>query len=400
MIKQINEFLKMQNINATIINSVDSVRIKKITLTADSFADFKKMKNLQDELSFFLKTECIIETDENFNINVQIQKKVADEMPDFNFKQLKLSQKSIPILAGLTIDNKFKIIDLAKCPHLLVAGTTGSGKSVLLHQIILSIIQKSNNKLILIDAKKVEFGIYNCIKNLAFNIIDEVKTAVDVLNIAITEMEQRYKLFEEKKARNIDEYNQIADKFGKKDNVIIIIDEYADLVLVDKSIEKLIVRLCQKSRAAGIHIILCTQKISSEIVSSLIKSNIDSRIALKTANAIDSRQILNRSGAEKLAGQGDLFLLYKNKIDRLQSIYLTNEQILETIKNDIITENDYLKNKNADGTNTYCWTSLFKTYVKTTSEKMNIQQLHQTAIDYKLNNNQILFETDLNISYS
>ena len=227
------------------------------------------------------------------------------------------------------------VADIAKMPHLLVAGATGQGKSVAIHNILATVIKKNTPndvRLVLIDPKKVEFTIYQNAKNLFFPVLTETEHISDGLKFLVEEMEFRYTIFSKKKYKDIGEYND--NEATKIPLILVVIDELADIVLEkDKEfrIDKLLIKLAQKARAAGIHLVVSTQRPSTDIISGLIKANFPSRLALKTSNIHDSRTILGEGGAEFLLGAGDSYLLNKSKMSRCLGSYITTEEIEEVL---------------------------------------------------------------------
>lgn len=263
---------------------------------------------------------------------------------EFNvsFKELYLNMPdnlNLPIILG---ENSFgfrRYIDLTEMPHLLIAGRTGSGKSVFLNTSILSLICKKSPdelKLMLIDPKQVEFINYNKIPHLYRPIlINEVATKF-MLDELIDEMENRYSLFQKEEVKKLSEYNKKTNK--KLPYIVCIIDEYADLVLMagefKKSIETSVIRLAQKARAAGIHLIIATQKPITQVLTTLIRSNIPARIAFAVCTSMDSKIILDTKGAQDLLGNGDfLFLNPKtNKLERIQAPFINDDDIQLLLK--------------------------------------------------------------------
>ncbi len=227
--------------------------------------------------------------------------------------------------------------NIEKLPHLLVAGTTGSGKSIFIHSLIIPLLYKNSPeqlKMILIDPKKVELSIYEGIPHLIAPVITESKKSIAVFRWAVSEMDRRYEVFMKAGARDIRSYNK-----SNKDNalpfVMIVIDEMADLMSTfGKEIEASIVRLAQMARATGIHLVLATQRPSVNVVTGLIKANIQARVALQVASQIDSRTILDMAGAEKLLGKGDLLFISNDfsKPKRIQSPFVAEEEIREVVK--------------------------------------------------------------------
>lgn len=224
--------------------------------------------------------------------------------------------------------------DLAKMPHLLVAGQTGSGKSVMINDILTSLLYRnspSDLKLILVDPKQVELTPYNDIPHLLTPVINEPEKCVSALKWAVAEMERRLKTMAEVGRRNIGEYNNLKKEEGMP-YIVIVIDELADLMMVAaRDVESLVVRLAQKARAAGIHLVLATQRPSVDVITGLIKANVPARIAFTTASQVDSRTIIDQMGAEKLLGRGDMLLLTADmpKPKRVQAAFIEDD---ETVK--------------------------------------------------------------------
>lgn len=236
---------------------------------------------------------------------------------------------------GKDIAGTAQVADLCKMPHLLIAGSTGSGKSVCVNSIIISFLFRSGPedvKLILIDPKVVELAEYNGIPHLLMPVVTEPRKAAGALGASVAEMERRYKLFAENNVREIKAYNKLAAQTGLEHlpYIAIIIDELADLMMVaGKEVEDYICRIAQKARAAGIHLIVATQRPSVDVITGLIKANIPSRIAFAVSSQIDSRTILDSSGAEKLLGNGDMLFLPVGaaKPVRVQGTFVTDEEI-------------------------------------------------------------------------
>ena len=249
---------------------------------------------------------------------------------------------------GKDVGGNMVFVDIAKMPHLLIAGTTGSGKSVCLNSIIISLLFKARPdevQFIMIDPKKIEMGMYNKLPHLKVPVVTDMKKAAGTLNAAVNEMEHRYELFEEVNARDLDGYNR-AMSMGDPDfvplpKIVIIIDELADLMMTAPSeIEGSIIRIAQKARAAGIHLIVGTQRPSVNVITGLIKANIPSRIAFSVASGTDSRIIIDITGAEKLIGRGDM--LYSPvgalKPSRVQGAFVADDEV-EAVTDFIKTNN-------------------------------------------------------------
>ncbi len=250
-------------------------------------------------------------------------------------KKFQESDNPLIICLGRDINGGSIYADLSKMPHLLVAGSTGSGKTIFLNNLILSLVYRNSPqelKLILIDPKRVEFSLYKDLPHLLCPPIIEPERAVNGLKWLVQEMENRFKLLSSEKSRNIYTYNEKAKKgeFDPLPYIVLIVDELADLMVSKgKEVEGLIVRLSQMSRAVGIHLVLATQRPSVEIITGLIKANITSRAAFQVASQVDSRTILDSSGAEKLLGSGDMLFVstQTNKPKRLQSVYVSEDEI-------------------------------------------------------------------------
>ncbi len=236
---------------------------------------------------------------------------------------------------GRDVEGKAIFANIDKMPHLLIAGATGSGKSVIIHSLLISLIYKnspSTLKMILIDPKRVELSSYDGIPHLVAPVITESKLAINVFRWAIQEMEKRYKILLEAGSRDIQSYNAKAEE--PLPYILIVIDELADLMVAyGREVEGLIIRLAQMARATGLHLVVSTQRPSVEVVTGLIKANITSRIALQVASQVDSRTILDTAGAEKLLGRGDLLFISSefSKPKRIQSCYVSEEEIKKVI---------------------------------------------------------------------
>lgn len=241
---------------------------------------------------------------------------------------------------GKDISGSCVVSDLSKMPHLLIAGATGSGKSVCINTLIISILYKyspENVKLLMVDPKVVELSIYNGIPHLLIPVVTDPKKAAGALHWAVNEMTKRYSLFAENSVRNIEGYNNLYDQ-GKIENklpyVVIIIDELADLMMVcPNDIEDYISRLAQMARAAGMHLVIATQRPSVDVITGIIKANIPSRISFAVSSSIDSRTILDMSGAEKLLGKGDM-LFYPTgspKPTRIQGAFISESEVEKVV---------------------------------------------------------------------
>jgi hypothetical protein len=242
-----------------------------------------------------------------------------------------LHSTPLTILLGLNSIGEPYYIDIAKAPHILLAGTTGSGKSNILNLCIIELIWKNSYKtirLILLDPKKSEFFLFQSLPHLLLPIAQSLEEIEQAVLYAVAIMEERYTLFNECKCKNIYEYNE---KYNQLNFIVMIIDEYADIVIQSKTLELKIIRLLQMSRAAGIHVIIATQRPSSDIISSIVKSNLPMRIACKVVNSINSRIILDLEGAEKLLGNSDMLLFFNNKYDRIHGLFISTQTIEQVV---------------------------------------------------------------------
>ncbi len=246
------------------------------------------------------------------------------------------AQSPLTVALGKDISGGLVLADLAKMPHLLIAGTTGSGKSVCTNAMIQSVLFKASPRevrMLLIDPKQVEFGVYNGIPHLLVPVVTDPRKAAGALGWAVTEMLNRYKLFAENNVRDLNSYNELArnsDNLTPLPLILIVIDELADLMMAAASeVEDAIIRLAQMARAAGMHLVIATQRPSVDVITGLIKANIPSRLALTVASAVDSRTILDTGGAEKLLGRGDMLFMpvgYSKPI-RVQGCFVSNKEV-------------------------------------------------------------------------
>ena len=274
---------------------------------------------------------------------------VGIELPNGEISSVKIRgilqsinvNKGIQVALGKDLMGNPRYFNIADMPHLLIAGSTGSGKSVCTNSIIISILMRykpDEVKLVLVDPKKVELSNYNGIPHLLLPVVTDPKHASATLQRIVVEMEDRYRAFAENQVKKITDYNALMDRKGRKEDkmpyIVVIIDEMADLMLVArKEVEDSILRITQLARAAGIHLITATQRPSTDIITGIIKANIPSRIAFAVASQVDSRTILDAVGAEKLLGKGDmLFLpLGQNTPDRIQGCFVSDDEIERVI---------------------------------------------------------------------
>lgn len=261
------------------------------------------------------------------------------EMPQRNLRTIDFMQimqaadavaGDLPMCLGADIFGRPVFADLAKMPHLLVGGTTGSGKSVGLNTFILSLMAAKSSddlKFVLIDPKRIEFSVYDNQRYLLCPVVTETEAAVQVIAYLAGEMDRRYGVLEKSYCKNLKDYN-LQNKTEKLPYIVCVIDEFADLTAADKTVEKNVRRLAQKARACGIHLILATQRPSVDVVTGVLKANFPTRLAYKTASSADSRTILDAGGAEKLIGRGDaLFLSGSGELQRVHGAFVADEDI-------------------------------------------------------------------------
>lgn len=308
-----------------------------------------KLTNLSDDIALALAASAvrIAQIPGTSLVGVEIPNKVrssvllGDILPN-------CKPGPLQVAIGEDVDGEKICVDLAKMPHLLIAGTTGSGKSVCLNAMIMTILMRATPaevRMILIDPKRVEMSLYNGIPHLFVPPVTEPKEAASALKWAVAEMERRLKVFEAVGAKNIGFYNQMIQKGDLTDEdgnhpdempfIVIVVDELSDLMMVaGKDVEDSIVRIAQLARAAGIHLIIATQRPSSNVVTGMIKANITNRIGLLVATNVDSRVILDQSGAEKLVGNGDMLFAKPEwgKPKRIQGCYVSEEEIASTVE--------------------------------------------------------------------
>lgn len=292
-----------------------------------------KIKARRDDLQLFFDGSAVdIETDGG-NVVIKVAKNNRDiiGLYDFTCDIDNLTDYEIPLIIGQKENGQKFYFDLVKAPHILAGGATGSGKSVFIHNLIISTLCAGKVALVLIDVKRVEFSIYEGIPQLAAPVSYDPKTAYQTLKNLNHEMERRYKLLKDNNCRTIKEYR---DSIGRLDYIAVFIDELADLVLSNKKIELELIKLAQLGRAAGIHLIVATQRPDASILSGLIRANMPTRVCFAVQKAVDSRIILDMSGGELLKGSGDgLFIPIgsKNPV-RFQSPYITTRALLETVE--------------------------------------------------------------------
>ena len=314
------------------------VKISRITGLADDIALRLAATGVRIEAPIPGKAAVGIEVPNKTRGNVCLRELI--DSTEFSKAKSKLT-----VALGKDISGGIVLADLAKMPHLLIAGTTGSGKSVCTNSMIQSVLYRASPKdvrMLLIDPKQVEFGVYNGIPHLLVPVVTDPRKAAGALGWAVTEMLNRYKIFAENNVRDLASYNEMAKKSETLQTmplILIVIDELADLMMAAASeVEDAIIRLAQMARAAGMHLVIATQRPSVDVITGLIKANIPSRLALTVASSVDSRTILDTGGAEKLLGKGDMLFMPVGlpKPMRVQGCFVSNQEVESVVQ--------YLKN--------------------------------------------------------
>ena len=311
------------------LKPAEGVRVSKIANLADDIA-----LNLAAET---IRIEAPIPGKQAVGIEVPNKEKEMVPLRDvIESEEFQNNKSKLSIALGKDVAGNVVIGNIAKMPHVLIAGSTGSGKSVCINTIIASIIynaKPSEVKLVMVDPKVVELSVYNGIPHLLIPVVTDPKKAAGALAWAVQEMDNRYNLFAEKGVRDLKGYNTAVEKAGengKLPQIVIIIDELADLMMVAaKEVEESICRLAQKARAAGMHLVIATQRPSVDVITGLIKANVPSRIAFAVSSQVDSRTILDQVGAEKLLGKGDMlfFPAGEAKPTRVQGAFVSDEEV-------------------------------------------------------------------------
>lgn len=311
------------------LKPAEGVRVSKIANLADDIALNLAAETIRIEAPIPGKQAVGIEVPNKGRENVHLR----DVIESDNFKE---NASKLTVALGKDVAGNTQLADIAKMPHVLIAGSTGSGKSVCINTIITSIMYKSKPsevKFVMVDPKVVELSVYNGIPHLLIPVVTDPKKAAGALAWAVQEMENRYNIFASKGVRDIKGYNHAIEKeegIGKLPQIVIIIDELADLMMVAKNdVEDAICRLAQKARAAGMHLVIATQRPSVDVITGLIKANVPSRIAFAVSSQVDSRTILDSVGAEKLLGKGDMLFFPAGapKPSRVQGAFVSDEEV-------------------------------------------------------------------------
>lgn len=349
--KLLEDTLKSFGVDAKVNNISKGPTVTRFELTPSIGTRVNKIVSLEEDMALNLAAKSI-----RIEAPIPGMSAIGIELPNDKIMSVYFSEilqnekfqdfkSKLAFGIGKDITGNVVVYDIAKMPHMLVAGATGAGKSVCINTLITSILYKATPdevKLIMVDPKVVELSVYNGIPHLLIPVVTDPKKASGALNWAVAEMERRYELFAQTGTRNLEGYNAKLPQEERVPQIVIIIDELADLMMVaKKNVETAICRLAQLARAAGIHLIIATQRPSVDVITGLIKANIPSRIAFKVSSAVDSRTILDSGGAEKLLGRGDM--LFKavdmNQPLRVQGAFVTDEEVERIV--DYIKVDDY-----------------------------------------------------------
>lgn len=340
--KKLVSTLESFNIRAEVTNICRGPSVTRYELLPDAGVRINKITSLVDDIALRLaatsvRIEAPIPGKAAIGIEIPNSVKAMVTMREIiDTPEYRDSTSKLNVALGKDITGNIMCADLAKMPHLLVAGTTGSGKSVCLNSMIVSILYNASPdevKLLMIDPKMVEFTVYNGIAHLEVPVVSDPRKAAGALGWAVGEMDKRYKQFSECGVRDIKGFNRLCesrDDLVRMHQIVIFIDELADLMMVSpKEVEDSICRLAQKARAAGIHLVIATQRPSVDVITGIIKANIPSRIALSVSSQVDSRTILDSSGAEKLLGNGDMLFnpVTVSKPTRVQGCFISDAEV-------------------------------------------------------------------------
>ena len=345
--QRLSDTIHSFGIDANIINVTRGPSVTRYELELDQGVRLNKLTNLSDDIALALGATGVRIApipDRISMVGIEVPNKLVSPVNIHNVigsKAFTDSASKVSFAVGKDIGGNPIVGNIAKMPHLLIAGTTGSGKSVCTNSLIISLLYKATPeevKLIMVDPKMVELGIYNGIPHLLIPVVTDPKKAAGALQWAVNEMMKRYRTFAERGVRDLASYNAMAahtEGMEKMPQVVVIIDELADLMLVAaKEVEESICRVAQMGRASGMHLIIATQRPSADVITGLMKANIPSRIAFAVASSLESRIILDITGAEKLVGRGDMlyFPLGAGKPTRVQGCLITDQEVARVVE--------------------------------------------------------------------
>ena len=343
--RRLQEKLACFNVDAQIVNVTRGPNVTMYELQLAQGVRLNKLTGLADDIALELGASGVRISaipDKNSMVGIEVPNKQVSTVSIrevIDSKEFRSAKSKISFAVGKDINGACVVGNIAKMPHVLIAGTTGSGKSVCTNSILISLLYKATPdevKLIVVDPKMVEFGIYNGIPHLLIPVVTDAKKAAGALQWAVTEMMRRYRSLSEAGVRDIESYNRLAAEEEGLESIpklVVVIDELADLMLVaGKEVEEAICRIAQMGRAAGVHLVIATQRPSADVITGLMKANIPSRIALVVSSAMESRIILDSMGAEKLIGRGDMLYapLGMGK-KRVQGCYIDETEVQRVI---------------------------------------------------------------------
>ena len=344
---KLEETLSNFGVEAKVVQVTKGPSVTRFELQPSPGVKVSKIVNLQDDIALGLaangvRMEAPIPGKAAIGIEVPNKKQSPVFLREvLDSKEFTNTNKNLAFALGKDITGKCIVGDLSKMPHMLIAGATGSGKSVCINSLIISLLYKYSPeqvKLLMVDPKVVELSVYNGIPHLLIPVVTDPKKAAGALNWAVNEMNKRYNLFSQMKVKNIESYNKLFDKDEIKEKlpyIVVIVDELADLMMAcPNDVEDYICRLAQMARAAGIHLIIATQRPSVDVITGVIKANIPSRVSFAVSSGTDSRTILDQVGAEKLLGRGDMlyYPIGENKPVRVQGAFISEEEVENVVE--------------------------------------------------------------------
>ncbi len=343
--QRLQDALVSFGVDAHIVNVTRGPSVTRYELELEQGVKLNKITNLSDDIALALGASAVRVApipDKISTVGIEVPNRqvspvaIRDVISDRAFTD---SPSKVSFAVGKDIGGNCVVGNIAKLPHMLIAGTTGSGKSVCTNSLIISLLYKATPdevRLIMVDPKMVELGVYNGIPHLLIPVVTDPKKAAGALQWAVCEMMKRYKAFSEVGAKDLASYNNHARKSGRETlpQIVVVIDELADLMLVAaKEVEESICRVAQMGRASGMHLVIATQRPSADVITGLMKANIPSRIAFAVASSLESRIILDTTGAEKLVGKGDMLYapLGQGKPQRVQGCFISEEEVAQVV---------------------------------------------------------------------
>jgi S-DNA-T family DNA segregation ATPase FtsK/SpoIIIE len=340
--RRLTRALAELGVEAYVVRAVVGPRVTRYELRLGSGVKVGKVRNLQQDIAYALAATEVrilapIPGKSAIGVEVPNTKAATVTLGDVFQEYPNANDWSLPVGLGKDISGRAVFVDLAEMPHLLVAGTTGSGKSVTLNCLLTSLLLTTDPrqvKMVLIDPKRVELSQFVRVPHLISPVVTDVKKAANALSWAVSEMERRYEVLERFGARSLESYNDLGHSEKPMAYVVVVIDELADLMMnAAAKVEDAVIRLAQKARAVGIHLVVATQRPSVDVITGMIKANIPSRIAFAVSSQIDSRVILDSAGAEALLGRGDMLFkpVSASRAARIQGAYISEEEVIRIV---------------------------------------------------------------------